>query len=221
MEIKASISEDNGIAALGEADVRVYSVGISTGGVAEIRMAQLNPKRHIVATTIDEKGLDFAKKYIAEKGLESQIEAKLEDVAEPLPYDDGRFDFIYARLVLHYLPEKLLKSSLAELKRVLKPTGKLFVVVRSIDCPDATREGAQFDPETHLTTCTAKDEKTGKQYSYSRFFHTEESIKKYVAEAGFEIAYTKVYDEQLYTDFMRTELSPHTDNVIELLALKP
>lgn len=214
------MSEDHGIAALTDNDLQVLSIGISTGGVAEIRMAEANPKRHIVATTIDEEGVVFAKKYIAEKHLEVQIEAKIEDVAEPLPYPNAHFDFIYARLVLHYLSKHKLVEALAELHRVLKPGGKLFVVVRSAQCPDATRKEARLDPETNLTTCTLIDEKTGKTHSYSRYFHTEESIGTYVAEAGFDVAYTKAYDEHLYVDFMRTELSPQTDNVIELLAVK-
>lgn len=220
MDIKASISEDNGIAALTNDDLQVLSVGISTGGVAEIRMAEANPKRHIVATTIDEEGVAFAQKYIAEKHLDGQIETKIEDVAEPLPYRDAYFDYVYARLVLHYLPKDKLVAALAELHRVLKPGGRLFVVVRSTQCPDATREDAHFDPVTNLTSCSFTDDKTGKVHSYSRYFHTEDSISKYVAETGFNVAYTKAYDEHLYVDFMRTELSPKTDNVIELLATK-
>lgn len=178
MDIKASISEDNGIAALTNDDLQVLSVGISTGGVAEIRMAEANPKRHIVATTIDQDGVTFAQKYIAEKHLEEQIETKIEDVAEPLPYTDAHFDFIYARLVLHYLPKDKLVTALAELHRVLKPGGRLFVVVRSTKCPDAMRADAHFDPATSLTSCTFADEKTGKTHSYSRYFHTENQLAR-------------------------------------------
>lgn len=220
MNIQSSTSEDNGIAVLTDNDLKVLSVGISTGGVAEIRMAEANLERHIVATTIDEEGAAFAKKYIIEKYLDKQIDTKIENVAEPLPYVNNSFDYIYARLVLHYLPEDKLVSALAELYRILRLGGKLFVVVRSIQCPDATRKEASFNPETNLTTCTFTDKKTGKTHSYSRYFHSEESIKKYVSEAGFTVGYTKAYDEHLFVDFMRTELSPKTDNVIELLATK-
>jgi SAM-dependent methyltransferase len=220
MDIKASISEDHGIATLTDDDLEIYSVGISTGGVAEIHMAEASPRRHIIATTIDKKGVEFAQKYIAEKHLEGQIEEKIEDIAEPLPYPDGHFDYIYARLVLHYLPEDKLVAALAELYRVLRLGGKLFVVVRSTNCPDAKRKEAHFDPMTKLTTCTLTDDKTGKTYSYSRYFHTEQSIREYVARAGFNVSYAKAYDEHLYVDFMRTKLSPEIDNVIELLAFK-
>lgn len=216
----ASESEDHGIAILTDHDLLIYSVGISTGGVAEIRMAEANPKRHIIATTIDQEGVTFAQKTIAEQHLETQIETKIEDVADPLPYAQEHFDFIYARLVLHYLPEQKLQLALAELHRVLKPGGTFFVVVRSAKCYDATREGAAFDPVTHVTSCTYIDEATGKTHSYSRFFHTEESIGQYVTRAGFHVRSVQAHDERLYVDFMRTIVAPRPDNVIELIATR-
>lgn len=220
MNIQASQSEDNGIALLTDEDKEIYSVGISTGGVAEIRMAELNPNRHIIATTIDEEGVAFAQKVIAEKHLDHQIEAKIEDVAQPLPYSDGHFDYIYARLVLHYLPKATLNDALAELYRVLRKGGKLFVVVRSINCPDAQNPRATYDPLTGLTTCVHVDEQTGNTHTSVRYFHSEDSIREYVRKAGFKIEYSKMYDERLFTDFMRTKRAQHDDNVIELVATK-
>jgi SAM-dependent methyltransferase len=220
MQIHVSISENNGLSALTESDLEIYSIGISTGGVAEIRMVEMSPKRHIVATTIDEGGVTFAKQYITEHGLEKQIEAKIEDVTRPLAYRDDIFDFIYARLVLHYLPKKGLVNALSELYRILKPTGRLFIVVRSTKCPDALRSDSTFDPKTSITTYTYTEKATGKKERQQRFFHTEESISKYVRHAGFSIKYVKSYDEHLFVDFMRTIKSPELDNVIELMAVK-
>ena len=94
----ASISENNGVAALTDQDQKVYSVGISTAGLAEIHMVQANPNRHIIATTIDPEGAKFAKKRIEEVGFEGHIDIKTEDITKPLPYSDGYFDFVYARL---------------------------------------------------------------------------------------------------------------------------
>lgn len=183
-------------------------------------MAEANSERHIVATTIDEEGVAFAQKFIREKHLDHQIEAKIEDVAAPLPYEDNHFDYIYARLVLHYLPKAKLDKALAELHRVLKPGGKLFVVVRSVNCPDAKDPDAMYDPGTGLTTCVHTDKQTGKTHTSVRYFHSEDSIREHVAKVGFTVEYTKSYDERLFTDFMRTKLAPHDDNVVELVATK-
>ena len=122
--------------------------------------------------------------------------------------------------MLHYLPKAALDQALAELHRVLKPGGKLFVVVRSVNCPDAKDPSATYDPETGLTTCVHTDQQTGKTRNSVRYFHSEESIREHVTKAGFTVQYTKSYDERLFTDFMRTKLAPHDDNVVELLATK-
>lgn len=209
-----STSEEHGLGLISSRDLLIYSVGISTGGIAEIRMAQLNPNRKIIATTIDTKGADFAKQRIIEAGLNDRIEVKIEDISQPLLYRESYFDFIYARLVLHYLPKQKLENTLRELHRILKPDKKLFVVVRSIDCPDAKKEGTIFNPETCLTTCKGQD------YEYSRYFHTEKSISNALAKAGFANLSVNSFDEQLFIDFERTMLLPHPDNVIEVTAMK-
>ena len=134
-----SISERNGIDLLIPIDKKIYSVGISTGGLAEIRMAQSDRKRHIIATTVDFTGAE----RIEESGLSNQIEVKIEDVGQPLPYPDSHFNYIYARLVLHYLAKDVLTSALAELYRILRTEGKIFIVVRSIDCVEASDKAAQ------------------------------------------------------------------------------
>ncbi|MBS3903945.1 MAG: hypothetical protein KGZ39_01295 [Simkania sp.] len=84
--MRSSISEDNGLAAILNSDVRIYSVGISTGGIAEIRMGQSSQQRKIIATTLDQEGATFAKNQIKKAGLSNQIEVKLEDIAHALPY---------------------------------------------------------------------------------------------------------------------------------------
>src|ERR1700722_8962643 len=163
-----SISERNGIELLSESDRKIYSVGISTGGVAEIRMARSNKNRHIIATTIDSEGADYATQQIEKLGFSDQISVKIEDVSQPLPYADSYFDYVYARLVLHYLPKDALTAALTELHRVLRTNGQIFVVVRSVDCPEAQAKTAKFDAVTGLTTHSSR----GKLYS--RYFHSQE-----------------------------------------------
>jgi ubiquinone/menaquinone biosynthesis C-methylase UbiE len=181
-----------------------------------MRMVDHQPNRHIIATTIDHEGLEFAAKLIAENGLSDQIACKLENVAEPLAHPDSSFDFIYARLVLHYLPKQQLVPALSELYRVLKPGGRIFVVVRSTECPEPQQPDSVHDKITGLT----------RYRSYGgdwpqRYFHTPESIRGYVEQAGFALSHIQAYPETLYLDFRRTHPQPQPDHVIELIAEKP
>ena len=49
------------------------------------------------------------------------------DVADPLPFADGEFDDVIASLVLHYLQDW--GPTLAEMRRVLRPGGRLIASV--------------------------------------------------------------------------------------------
>lgn len=209
-----STSENNGIALLTEDDQKIYSVGISTGGAAEMRMAISHPSRHIVATTLDFSGAEFAQNQIAEKGLSKQIEVKIENVADRLPYADGYFDYIYARLVLHYLAKSDLQRALRELHRTLRVGGKLFIVVRSVDCVEAQDKNSLFNPETGLTTYCSNGN------TYSRYFHSEASIKNYTTLSGFSVKHICTYQERLCVDFQRLIPSKQIDTLIEVLAMK-
>ena len=62
----------------------ILSIGISTGGSAEIKMAKKCPNAKIIATTIDEKELKFSKEKISEFKEKEQIEVKLEDISKSM-----------------------------------------------------------------------------------------------------------------------------------------
>lgn len=196
---------------------KVYSVGVSTAGTAEMRMAKANPNRKIIATTIDTEGADFANKYIKDEGFASQVTIKIEDVTGELPYPDNFYEYVYARLVLHYLPKAGLTSALANLNRILKPGGKIFIVVRSVKAENFSESTASYDEETGFTTFLSKSDPSVKK---RRFFHTPESISGYVTAAGFHIQYITEHTEKIYTDFNRT-VRPNIEPLIELLAVKP
>ena len=81
-----SISEDHGIAALQKGDLNVYSIGVSTAGLAEVRMAKLLSQRKIIATTIDQEGAEYSRRMIEKEGVTDQVSIKLEDLRQVLPY---------------------------------------------------------------------------------------------------------------------------------------
>jgi ubiquinone/menaquinone biosynthesis C-methylase UbiE len=216
MEAHFSQSEENGIKAVPNNAISIYSVGISTAGEAEIRMAKAEPKRKIIATTVDTEGAGFADRKVEDQGFSDQITVKIEDVSGKLPYPDDYFDFVYARLVLHYLPKSGLESALANLYRILKPGGKIYIVVRSTKAENFSEVTSTHDASTGFTTYVSK---SNPSVMKRRFFHTPESIAEYVTSAGFEIDYITEYIEEIFTDFKREGRSSN-EPLMELVAIK-
>jgi SAM-dependent methyltransferase len=74
-------------------------------------------------------GIDASAGMLAQarKRLGDDADLRVADLAEPLPFPDNTFDDITASLVLHYLEDW--GPTLAELRRVLRPGGRLLVSV--------------------------------------------------------------------------------------------
>jgi SAM-dependent methyltransferase len=64
---------------------------------------------------------------LARQRLGPEADLHVADLAEPLPFPDNAFDDSIAALVLHYLHDWT--GPLAELRRVLRPGGRLIAVV--------------------------------------------------------------------------------------------
>ncbi|GAA3439107.1 hypothetical protein GCM10018954_087270 [Kutzneria kofuensis] len=98
---------------------RILDAGCGAGAVS----AALRDRGAVVA------GFDFSAKMVelARQRLGADVDLRVADIAGPLPYPDGAFDDVIASLVLHYLKDWT--APLAELRRVLKPGGRLIVVV--------------------------------------------------------------------------------------------
>ena len=67
---------------------------------------------------------------LARRRLGDDADLQVTELGSPLPFPDGTFDDVTASLVLHYLEDW--GPALAELRRVLKPGGRLIV---SVDHP--------------------------------------------------------------------------------------
>jgi len=217
-------SELDGISLMTDKDINVYSVGISTFGTTELEMARQDKSREIIATTIDAEGIRATEekfKQLNEPHITGRITLKNEDVSKPLQYPEAEFDFVYARLVLHYLDRQGMASALKELNRILKKEGKLYVVVRSIKAWDANLPENTYNNETCMTTYPFHDH-TGKltDKKISRQFFTPESIQSYLIHAGFVIKSIIEYEEQTFQDFLRQKPSLHPEPLIEVYAVK-
>ncbi len=67
---------------------------------------------------------------LARRRLGDEADLHVVDLSGPLPFADGAFDDVVASLVLHYLEDW--GPTLAEIRRVLKPGGRL---IASVDHP--------------------------------------------------------------------------------------
>ena len=65
---------------------------------------------------------------LARRRLGADTDLRVVDLNDPLPFADGAFDDVVASLVLHYLKDW--GPTLAEMRRVLRPGGRLIVSVQ-------------------------------------------------------------------------------------------
>jgi SAM-dependent methyltransferase len=74
-------------------------------------------------------GFDSSTKMVelARQRLGADAALQVADLGSPLPFPDGAFDDVIAALVLHYLEDWT--APLAELRRVLRPGGRLIMAV--------------------------------------------------------------------------------------------
>ena len=77
-------------------------------------------------------GIDASPAMVA-RGMRKSAKADIDvtftnAVVEALPFPDGRFDVVLSTLMLHHLPRHARRQCTAEIRRVLKPGGRLLVV---------------------------------------------------------------------------------------------
>ena len=104
---------------------RVLDVGCGTGTLA------IAAKRHVGASgTVT--GVDPAAEMI-ERAMEKTARARADvafrtAAAEELPFANGTFDVVLSSLMLHHLPTATRRAGVGEMRRVLKPGGRLLAI---------------------------------------------------------------------------------------------
>jgi demethylmenaquinone methyltransferase/2-methoxy-6-polyprenyl-1,4-benzoquinol methylase/phosphoethanolamine N-methyltransferase len=103
---------------------KVLDVGCGTGGVTI-------PAKLRVGKTGEAAGIDPAPEMIAvarrkanRAGLEIDFRV---GIIESLPYSDQTFDAVTSSMMMHHLPKQLQVKGLSEIRRVLKPGGRLLI----------------------------------------------------------------------------------------------
>ena len=103
----------------------ILDVGCGTGTLAIAAKRRVGP-----ATSV--QGIDASPEMISRAGAKAR-KAGLDilfrnESIETLSFPDGQFDLVLSTLMLHHLPRKLREQGVREMRRVLKPGGRLLVV---------------------------------------------------------------------------------------------
>lgn len=103
----------------------VLDVGCGTGtlAIAAKRLVEAKGEVH---------GIDASPEMIArarKKAMKAGIDVVFKNaVAEALPFPNAQFDAVLASMVIHHLPSEARQQCAREMRRVLKPGGRLLAV---------------------------------------------------------------------------------------------
>jgi ubiquinone/menaquinone biosynthesis C-methylase UbiE len=110
-------------AGIGPGD-RVLEIGTGTGNLA-LLVAKRHPAAEVVGLDPDPLALASARSKAERRGLRVQWDL---GTAGELPYPDGSVDRVLSSLMFHHLDEDEKRRALTEVRRVLKPGGRLHLM---------------------------------------------------------------------------------------------
>jgi ubiquinone/menaquinone biosynthesis C-methylase UbiE len=104
---------------------RVLDVGCGTGTLAIAAKRQVGPTGAVYGVDASPEMIARAGKKACKAGAEIVLKNGL---AEALPFPDGHFDAVLSTMMLHHLPGKLRSQCAGEMRRVLKPGGRVLAI---------------------------------------------------------------------------------------------
>ncbi|WP_046779326.1 class I SAM-dependent methyltransferase [Streptomyces yangpuensis] len=155
---------------------RILDAGCGSGPLA----AALRERGAVVT------GLDVSAAMLALAGrrLGEGVPLHRVDLRDRLPFTDGEFDDVIASLVLHYLEDW--GSTLAELRRVLRPGGRLLA---SVDHPFVAYTFQEPRPDYFATTDYAFEWVIGGHSAPMRFWRKPlHAMTEAFTTAGFRLS---------------------------------
>ena len=139
---------------------KMIELGAGNGGISQ----------HLFGNGYDIIASDYSEEALKNiKKLQGNIDTRLIDLRDPLPFNDNFFSIVIADLSLHYFTGETTAKIFGEICRVIKIGGYLMIRVNSTkDFNFGAGKGMEI--EKNYYDC---------DYKYKRFFD-EEEINKYL-----------------------------------------
>ena len=148
---------------------KVLDVGCGTGSLTLTAQRYAGASGSVHGIDASPEMIEIARRKANRGGSQAAFEVGL---IEKIAYPDATFDVVISRLVIHHLPDDLKRLGLAEMYRVLKPGGLLFL--------------ADFDPPENPILARIATTLVGHGMMQSNM----RGIPPMLAQAGFvEVAY--------------------------------
>ncbi len=166
---------------------QVLDLAGGTGDLTKRLSKRVGPEGRVVLSDINESMLEEGRKRLINEGIVGNVEFKQIN-AEEIPFEDQTFDLVTIGFGLRNVTDKL--KALKEMKRVLKPGGRLLVLEFSqpvIPGLGKLYDFYSFNIIPRMGELIAKD---GDSYRYLtesiRMHPGQEELKAMMLEAGFD-----------------------------------
>ena len=132
----------------------VLDVGCGTGTLAIAAKQSVGPPGVVHGIDASPEMIARAKRKAAKAGVDVDFRTA---IVEALPFPDGRFDVVLSTMMLHHLPRQTRHECAREIRRVLKPNGRILAV--DFGAPSLHRKGiiAHLHRRGHLTSRVVVD----------------------------------------------------------------